>query len=149
MSMPGLSGSDPFDLARFVDAQEGVFEQACAELRAGRKVTHWMWFVFPQIAGLGQSAVSRRYAIRSLAEARGYLGHPLLGPRLTAATGLVLAVPGRTLYQIFGDPDELKFRSCMTLYEAAEEAGSVFGEAIERMCGGARDEATLALLTAN
>ncbi|MBL8565658.1 MAG: DUF1810 domain-containing protein [Hyphomicrobiaceae bacterium] len=146
--MPSLGGSDPYDLARFSDAQDGMFEQACAELRAGRKVTHWMWFVFPQIKGLGLSATARRFAIRSLAEARAYLGHPLLGSRLTATTGLVLGVPDRTLHQIFGTPDDLKFRSSMTLFEVAAGRGCVFCEAIERMCGGSRDEATLALLAA-
>src|SRR6059058_6299598 len=111
--------SDPFSLQRFVDAQEGVFAEVCAELAAGRKESHWMWFVFPQLQGLGSSATARRYALASVEEARAYLAHPVLGARLRECTRLVNGTEGRTIEEIFGYPDYLKFRSCMTLFERA------------------------------
>jgi len=137
---------DPFDLARFVEAQAGVWEQALAELRGGRKTSHWMWFVFPQIAGLGTSGMARRYAIASLDEARAYLGHPVLGSRLITATHAVNAVQGRDARAIFGSPDDLKFRSSMTLFATAAPAEAVFAEALARYFGGAGDAATLEAL---
>jgi uncharacterized protein (DUF1810 family) len=136
---------DPFDLERFVEAQAPVIEHALAELRAGRKRTHWMWFVFPQIAGLGSSAMAVRYAIRSADEARAYLAHPLLGKRLRDGVRLVIA-SGRPLAEVFGPPDDMKFRSCVTLFSAVAPDEAVFGEAIDRCCGGAKDAATRAKL---
>lgn len=142
-----MSGTDPFNLARFVEAQEPVLETALAELRAGRKRSHWMWFVFPQLAGLGTSPTARFYGIGGLPEAQGYLAHPVLGPRLLAATGAVLRIEGRTLGAIFGAPDDLKFRSSMTLFDRANEASdNPFGEALDRLCGGQADPRTLELL---
>jgi len=124
--------TDPFDLNRFVEAQNPVYARVCAELRAGEKRSHWMWFVFPQIQGLGNSAMSQRFAIRSAAEAKAYLDHPLLGARLRECTKLVCAVEGKTLHEIFGYPDDLKFRSCMTLFSSVAEADSVFQRALEK-----------------
>lgn len=142
-----MPDTDTFDLERFVAAQAPAFATALAELRAGRKRGHWMWFVFPQLRGLGQSAMAQRYGVASLAEARAYLAHPLLGPRLVACTRAVLAVEGRSLHAIFGSPDDLKFRSSMTLFAlAADEDDSVFRQALERHCDGHADERTLALL---
>ena len=137
---------DPHDLRRFVDAQAPVFETVAAELAAGRKRSHWMWFVFPQIQGLGFSAMAQRYAVRSLAEARAYLAHPVLGPRLLRCTDLVLAVEGRGLTAILGSPDDAKFRSCMTLFGRAAPGEARFAAALDRYCGGAPDAATLARL---
>lgn len=133
-----------FELERFVVAQGPVIEQAMAELRAGRKRTHWMWFVFPQIAGLGSSGMAQRYAIGSLEEARAYLGHTVLGPRLVACTGLVNAVEGRTALEILGSPDDAKFRSCVTLFGRAGVEEAVFGAALAKYFGGEPDLATLA-----
>jgi uncharacterized protein (DUF1810 family) len=136
---------DPFDLQRFVDAQAPVIDQVRAELGRGRKTTHWMWFIFPQIAGLGFSAMAHRYAIRSLHEAAAYLAHPALGPRLLECTRLVNAVAATPIGRIFGSPDDMKFHACMTLFERADGAGSEFGEALERYFGGARHARTLEL----
>jgi uncharacterized protein (DUF1810 family) len=133
------------DLERFVSAQEGVYETALAELTAGEKRSHWMWFIFPQFAGLGHSAMARHYAIGSLAEARDYLDHPLLGSRLRACTAAVLSHPNRSAEGIFGTIDALKFRSSMTLFEAVEPAAD-FSRAIEAFYESSRDERTLALL---
>jgi uncharacterized protein (DUF1810 family) len=139
----GYGMSDQYELKRFVDAQEGVYEQACAELRAGRKRSHWMWFVFPQIRGLGSSPTAARFAISGMEEARAYLEHPVLGPRLRECTGIVVGVEGRSVEEIFGYPDDLKFHSSMTLFaKAAAEAG-VFGEALEKYFGGEMDRGTL------
>lgn len=135
------------DLQRFVEAQAPVWNQVRAELAAGRKRTHWMWFVFPQLQGLGSSAMARHYAIEDLAEARAYLRHPLLGARLREVTQLVLQHADTPLGQIFGWPDDLKFCSSMTLFEAADPAEPLFSSALARLCG-ARDERTLALLAA-
>ena len=137
---------DPHDLARFVQAQEPVLAQVLAELRDGEKRSHWMWFVFPQVAGLGHSAMARRYAIASLAEARAFLAHPLLGERLRRCTALVNAVPGRTIHAILGSPDDLKFQSSMTLFAAAGPDEAAFAAALDRYFGGERDAATLARL---
>jgi len=136
----------PFDLSRFVEAQEGAYADAIAELRAGAKRSHWMWFVFPQVEGLGTSPMAQRYALSGPDEARAYLAHPVLGARLRECTRAVLAVEGRTLHEIFGSPDDLKFRSSMTLFEIAAGPGSDFSTALDRFCGGVRDPATLARL---
>lgn len=136
----------PFDLGRFVTAQDGVYDEALAEIRSGRKRSHWMWFVFPQLAGLGSSATSRRFAIRSVAEARAYLDHPVLGPRLTEAAGAALSVEGRTAREIFGSPDDLKLRSCATLFAHVSPAGSVFHRLLDRFFAGEPDRRTLELL---
>ena len=134
-----------FDLERFVEAQVPAYAQALAELRCGRKESHWMWFVFPQIAGLGSSPMARHYAIASAGEARAYLAHPLLGSRLREATEAVLTHRGRSAEAIFGPVDAVKFRSSMTLFEAAGGGGR-FGEAIDGFYEGRRDSRTLALL---
>ncbi|MGM4956830.1 DUF1810 domain-containing protein [Bradyrhizobium barranii] len=137
--------TDPFDLERFVRAQDPVFRDVQGELARGRKQTHWMWFVFPQIAGLGFSTMSQRYAIGSRAEARAYLAHPVLGPRLIECTTLVLAVEGRTINAILGAPDDAKFRSSMTLFGAVSDE-PVFDQALARYFAGERDGATLEML---
>jgi uncharacterized protein (DUF1810 family) len=138
---------DPFDLQRFVKAQGPVFASVIEELRTGRKRSHWMWFVFPQLRDLGRSPTAQFYGIASLDEARAYQAHPILGPRLAQATEAVLAVQGRTLHEIFGSPDDLKFRSSMTLFaRAAAEDGDLYRRALDRCCGGQADEATLKLL---
>ena len=135
---------DPFELERFVEAQTRVIDSVRAELRAGRKQSHWMWFIFPQISGLGHSATALHYAISSLAEARAYLAHAVLGARLKECVQLVLDIEGRTIEQIFGYPDHLKFHSSMTLFAAAEPEARVFAAALEKYFGGRRDAATLA-----
>ena len=137
---------DPHDLRRFVDAQAPVFADVLAELEAGRKRSHWMWFVFPQVAGLGLSAMAQRYAIRSLAEAEAYLAHPLLGPRLRRCTDLINAVEGRSIAAILGSPDDVKFRSSMTLFGRAAPDEARFKAALDRYFGGEPDAATLARL---
>lgn len=142
------SGDDAYELARFVQAQEGVYPQALAELKSGRKRSHWMWFVFPQFQGLGSSSTSRRYAIKSLAEAQAYLAHPVLGPRLQASCEAVLAVRGRSVHDIFGSPDDMKLKSCATLFERVAPPASVFARLLDACFGGQRDEATLRLLGA-
>ncbi len=142
------SGDDAYELARFVQAQEGVYPQALAEVKSGRKRSHWMWFVFPQFQGLGSSSTSRRYAIKSLAEAHAYLAHPVLGPRLQASCEAVLAVRGRSVHDIFGSPDDMKLKSCATLFERVAPPASVFARLLDACFGGQRDEATLRLLGA-
>ena len=136
---------DPFDLQRFVEAQHGVYRQVTAELSAGRKQSHWMWFIFPQIAGLGFSAMAQRYAISSREEAAAYLAHDILGLRLGECTRLVLAVQNKTIREILGSPDDLKFRSSMTLFSAVS-ADPIFDEALTGYYAGAKDQATLDLL---
>ncbi len=138
--------TDPFDLERFVRAQDPVFRAVEAELARGRKQTHWMWFVFPQVTGLGSSAMSQRYAIGSRAEAKAYLAHPVLGARLIECTGLVLAVQGRSINAILGAPDDAKFRSSMTLFGAVSDE-PIFGAALARYFAGERDAATLEILS--
>jgi uncharacterized protein (DUF1810 family) len=137
---------DPHDLQRFVEAQDEVAETVEAELRAGRKRTHWMWFVFPQMEGLGSSRMAQRYAISSRAEAEAYLEHSTLGPRLREWTALVNDIEGRTANEIFGSPDDLKFRSSMTLFAAVADAPEPFETALDRYYSGERDERTLELL---
>lgn len=144
-----MTNADPDRLQRFVEAQAPVFPTVLQELKAGRKRSHWMWFVFPQLRGLGHSAIAAFYGIASLDEARAYLGHPILGPRLELCTRTVLELETGSLYQIFGSPDDLKFKSCMTLFAlAAADPASVFYKALNRWCGGALDDHTLELLKA-
>jgi len=140
--------TDPFDLARFVDAQDQgrTYERALAELRAGRKTTHWMWFVFPQLAGLGRSPTAQRFAISSLAEAQAYLSHPVLGPRLLECSSVVAQRTDRGAGEILGEIDAVKLRSSMTLYSRAAPEEPVFGEVLERHFGGVPDASTERLL---
>jgi uncharacterized protein (DUF1810 family) len=135
---------DTYDLQRFVNAQAPVIEEVCAELRAGRKRSHWMWFVFPQIAGLGNSSMAQRYAISGRAEAAAYLQHPVLGPRLRECTRLLNEVQGRDIEDILGGIDAMKFRSSMTLFAQAADDNQVFMDALEKYYGGRLDELTLA-----
>jgi uncharacterized protein (DUF1810 family) len=134
---------DPYRLSRFVTAQAGVYEAAVSELRAGRKSSHWMWFVFPQVKGLGASPTSQEYAITSLAEAEAYLAHPILGPRLRECTGLVLSIPNRPAELIFGDIDAMKLRSSMTLFHRAAPNEPDFEEVLTKYFDGAEDPETL------
>lgn len=137
------SASDPFDLQRFVDAQAQVYPQVLDELRSGRKRSHWIWFIFPQIAGLGSSPTAARYAISSLDEARAYLRHEQLGPRLHECVRLVNAVQGRSIAEIFGSPDDMKVRSSMTLFARATEDNQDFVELLGRYYDGEEDQLTL------
>ncbi len=139
---------DPYDLDRFVRAQAGDYERALAEIRQGRKRSHWMWFIFPQIDGLGSSAISRRYSIKSLDEARAYLDHPVLGARLNQAVETLLKLSGPSANEIFGFPDEMKLQSCATLFALVSEAGSVFHRLLDKYFHGERDLMTLRLLSA-
>ena len=136
--------ADPFNLERFVEAQAHAYEQARRELEAGRKESHWMWFIFPQIAGLGQSAMSIRFEIASLDEARAYLAHPVLGPRLRICANLALDAPVATARAIFGSIDEMKFRSSMTLFARASPDEDVFERCLGKYFAGEPDPATLA-----
>jgi len=135
--------ADLFNLERFVDAQAPVYQQARRELEAGRKESHWMWFIFPQIGGLGQSAMSIRFAIASMDEAKAYLAHPVLGPRLRECARLALNVEGKTAREIFGSLDETKFRSSMTLFGRASPEDDVFDRCLTKYFGGTEDPATL------
>jgi uncharacterized protein (DUF1810 family) len=142
-----MSQHDPFDLQRFVAAQQPVIDAALAELRAGRKRSHWMWFVFPQLRGLGRSSTAQFYGIVSLDEAQAFLAHPLLGARLDLCTRAVLDCAAPSLHAIFGSPDDVKFRSSMTLFAlASPDPDSLFRKALDRWCDGRTDEATRALL---
>ena len=138
--------NDPFHLQRFVDAQASVYPQVHSELTAGSKRSHWMWFIFPQIAGLGSSPTAQRFAIRSMDEATAFLAHPILGPRLRYCTSLVLAHPNRSAADIFSYPDDLKFHSSLTLFAVADPDTALFRSALDTFFHGERDEATLALL---
>jgi uncharacterized protein (DUF1810 family) len=142
------SGPDPHDLSRFVDAQAGDYERALAEIRGGRKRSHWMWYVFPQIDGLGFSSMSRRYSIKSRDEAGAYLDHPVLGPRLVECAEAALGVEGRSAYEIFGSPDDMKLRSCATLFASVTPADSVFARLLDKFFDGKPDGKTLGLLEA-
>jgi uncharacterized protein (DUF1810 family) len=135
-----------FALQRFVEAQDPVFDSVCAELRAGRKSSHWMWFIFPQLKGLACSATAERFAISCLAEAEAYLQHPVLGARLQTATGLVNAVQGKSIHQILGSPDDLKFRSSMTLFSRATRNHAIFIEALQKYYAGEPDPITVQFL---
>ncbi len=143
---PGDRASDPYDLRRFVSAQEGVYDRALAELREGFKQSHWMWFIFPQIDGLGFSSTTRFYSLKGLEEARQYLAHPVLGARLLACTEAVLAVRGRTVSEIFGSPDDMKLQSSMTLFEFVSGPGSVFGRVLDTYYQGKRDTRPLQIV---
>jgi uncharacterized protein (DUF1810 family) len=144
--MAASHSTDPFNLERFVTAQAPVYEDVSAELKRGQKTSHWMWFVFPQIRGLGSSPTAQKFAISSAEEALAYLRHPVLGPRLRECTRLVIDVQGRSLNQIFGSPDDMKFRSCMTLFEHVAPQMGEFSEALRKYCGGKPDPRTLAIL---
>jgi uncharacterized protein (DUF1810 family) len=142
------SGSvgDPHDLGRFVQAQEDDYEQALSEIKSGRKRSHWMWYIFPQLDGLGLSATSKRYSIKSSAEAEAYLRHPILGPRLVECADATVRVEGRSAFEIFGSPDELKLRSCATLFASVSPEGSIFHRLLDKYFQGKGDERTLQLL---
>lgn len=137
---------DPHDLKRFVQAQEDVYEQSLSEVKSGRKQSHWMWYVFPQFDGLGFSPTSVRYSIKSIAEAKAYLRHPVLGPRLTECAEAALCVEGRSAYDIFGSPDDMKLKSCATLFACVSPTGSVFERLLDKYFQGERDQKTLRLL---
>ena len=141
-----IDGNDRYELSRFVEAQETKYAQALSELRSGRKRSHWMWYVFPQIAGLGNSPMSVRYAIKSEDEARAYMDHPVLGPRLIECAEAVLAIDNRSAHEIFGSPDDLKLRSCATLFEHVSPPGSVFERLLDKYYRSERDQRTLRLL---
>jgi uncharacterized protein (DUF1810 family) len=138
--------TDPYNLQRFLDAQERVYDTVLDELRAGRKSSHWMWFIFPQIIGLGHSGMAQQFAIASLDEAKAYLQHPILGPRLRECTQLVLNVEGHSTEEIFSYPDNLKFRSCMTLFMAATTDNKIFKDALLKYFDGKPDTLTLDIL---
>ena len=138
---------DPYDLDRFVRAQAADYDQALSELRDGKKQSHWMWYIFPQIEGLGQSTMSRRYSIKSAAEARVYLDHPILGPRLSECAAVVHNIVGCSALEIFGSPDDLKLRSCATLFARVSRDG-VFERVLQKYFNGQYDEETLRLLRA-
>jgi uncharacterized protein (DUF1810 family) len=134
---------EAFDLSRFIYAQENIYDAVLAELRSGRKRSHWMWYIFPQIDGLGHSAVSKRYAIRSLEEASQYLKHPVLGARLLECADMVLVIEGRTVSEIFGYPDDMKLKSSMTLFSSIPEADPVFDDVLEKYFHGSLDFRTI------
>lgn len=146
-----MPGDDPFHLGRFLDAQQNIYTQVCTELAAGEKRTHWMWFIFPQVAGLGSSAMAQRYAITDLAEARAYMQHLVLGARLRECTQLVLNVTEKTVEDIFGYPDDLKFHSSMTLFARAVQSApagtDIFERALQHFFNGKPDLRTLSLLS--
>ena len=141
-----MNPDDPYDLNRFLRAQEGVYERALVELKDGQKRTHWMWYIFPQIDGLGYSPTAKRYSIKSIEEARQYLNHPVLGKRLLECTEALVALKGGSASEIFGYPDDMKFKSSMTLFDKIAGASSVFSFALDRYCHGERDATTLRLL---
>jgi uncharacterized protein (DUF1810 family) len=138
--------ADPYHLSRFVEAQADDYAQALAEIKAGQKDSHWMWYIFPQLDGLGYSSMSRRYGIKSAAEAKAYLEHPVLGPRLLECAQAALGVEGRSAYDIFGSPDDMKLKSSATLFALVSPAGSAFERLLDKYYAGERDGATLRLL---
>jgi uncharacterized protein (DUF1810 family) len=138
--------TDAFELSRFVEAQTAVYEQALAEIRSGRKRSHWMWFIFPQAAGLGSSPASQHFGIRSRAEAEAYLAHPVLGPRLIECAGAVLALHGVSASDVFGYPDDMKLRSCATLFAQVSQPASVFQKLLDKYFESAADPRTLELI---
>lgn len=140
------NADDPYDLNRFLQAQEQDYERALSEIKAGRKRSHWMWYIFPQFNGLGFSATSQKYSIKSIAEAKAYLSHPILSSRLTECTRAALTVEGRSAYEIFGSPDDMKLRSCATLFASISPSGSVFDQLLAKFFQGDRDPKTLQLL---
>jgi len=144
MVNPSVTGADDlFNLSRFVLAQEPDYARVLAEIRSGRKRSHWMWYIFPQFEGLGSSSTSRHYAIKSRAEAEAYLQHPILGPRLLECCAAALGVEGRSALEIFGFPDDLKLRSCATLFASVAPPGSVFDQLLDQFFRGERDDRTL------
>ena len=144
----GTDSADPYGLDRFVQAQTADYEQALSEIRAGRKRSHWMWYIFPQCEGLGTSPTSRRYAIRSLAEARAYLSHPVLGPRLLECAEAAIGLEAESAFQVFGSPDDMKLQSSATLFACVSPPGSVFAQLLDKYFRGERDDNTLRLLSA-
>jgi len=144
--IPEKNMNDQYDLQRFVDAQEPLYASVCEELRSGRKRSHWMWFVFPQSKGLGHSAMAEKYAISSLEEARAYLEHPVLGARLRECTQLVADIEGRSIDEILGSPDNMKFQSSMTLFSQATPNNQVFNDCLRKYFAGEPDRSTLARL---
>jgi uncharacterized protein (DUF1810 family) len=138
---------DPFDLIRFVRAQEGTYDQALSELKLGRKRSHWIWWIFPQFDGLGFSPITKRFSIKSEDEARAYLAHPILGLRLIECAEAIVSVQGKSARDILGSPDDLKLKSCATLFAQVSPLGSVFEQILEKFYSGERDAATLRLLT--
>ena len=144
---PGGAG-DPHDLNRFVQAQEDDYDQALSEIRSGRKQSHWMWYIFPQFDGLGFSSTSKRYSIKSIAEAEAFLDHPVLGPRLMECAEAVLRVEGRSAFEILGSPDDVKLKSCATLFACVSPDGSVFDRLLDKYYQGERDSKTLQLFSA-
>jgi uncharacterized protein (DUF1810 family) len=145
---PGGAG-DPYNLARFVQAQEEDYEPALSEIRSGRKRSHWMWYMFPQFEGLGSSWTSQRYSVKSVAEAQAYLAHPVLGPRLVECAEAALRVDGLSAHEIFGSPDDMKLRSCATLFASVSPEGSVFHQVIDKYFHGQHDDRTLRLIRAS
>jgi uncharacterized protein (DUF1810 family) len=143
-----VTSRDSFNLSRFVQAQDDGYEAALSEIRSGRKRSHWMWFIFPQFKGLGSSPTSQRYAIGSLGEAEAYLAHPVLGPRLLESAEAVLGIEGRSASDVFGFPDDVKLRSCATLFAHVSPEGSVFERLLEKYFSGQRDEKTTDLIRA-
>ncbi len=141
-------GNDPHDLSRFVQAQMGDYDQALSEIRAGRKQSHWMWYIFPQFDGLGFSSMSQRYAIKSVAEAEAYLRHPILGPRLRECSESLLAISGFSAHDIFGSPDDMKLQSCATLFAQVSGPGSAFERVLDKYFEGEPDQRTLDLIDA-
>ena len=140
------AASDPYDLNRFVQAQKAVYDEALLEIKRGRKSSHWMWYIFPQFDGLGFSTTSRLYSIKSVEEAAAYLAHPILGPRLTECAEAALCVEGRSAHEIFGSPDDMKLRSCATLFARVSPPGSVFHRLLDKYFQGKPDRKTLGLL---
>ncbi len=139
-------GDDPYNLNRFLQAQQGDYERALSEIKAGRKRTHWIWYVFPQLEGLAFSSTSQHYSIKSLDEARAFLAHPVLGPRLIECAEAVMSVGNRSAHEIFGSPDDLKVRSCATLFAFVSPSGSVFERLLKQLFPAGRDAKTLELL---
>ncbi len=140
-----MDAADPFDLTRFIQAQERDYEQALSEIRNGRKRSHWMWYIFPQFEGLGFSPTSQHYAIKSIAETEAYLRHPLLGPRLLECARATLELHGRSASEVFGSPDDMKLRSCATLFASVSPPGSLFEQLLDQYFGGEPDDKTLEL----
>jgi len=140
---------DPHDLKRYVLAQKDIYAQVLAEIRGCHKRSHWMWFVFPQFDGLGLSSHSKRFSIKSIAEAKAYLGHGVLGPRLLECFEALMGIEGRSAAQVFGSPDDMKLRSCATLFAAVAPPGAVFDRALDKFFGGNRCEKTISLISSN
>ncbi len=141
-----MDSTDPFELQRFIDAQKNTYASAVAELQSGRKCSHWMWYIFPQLSGLGYSETSRRFAIKSINEAQAYWRHSILGTRLIECSQIVFLLPDKSAYEIFGSPDDMKLKSCMTLFEVVTDSGTVFAKILDKYFAQERDKKTLQLL---